>query len=75
MHAGLRTETSALRDVMGAMVGRIDQLVDCQNTLQRQVSESELRSARAGSAAACSRVGRSCMCAWRAQSVLLLVDP
>jgi hypothetical protein len=37
MHAGLRTETSALRDVVGAMVGRMDQLVDCQNALQRQV--------------------------------------
>ena len=37
LHTGLRTETSALRDVVGAMVGRMDQLVDCQNALQRQV--------------------------------------
>jgi hypothetical protein len=65
VHAGLRTETSALRDVMGAMVGRIDQLVDCQNALQRQVSETELRSAHACSAADCRSVGRSCMCAWQ----------
>ena len=55
MHAGLRTETSALRDVVGAMVGRMDQLVDCQNALQRQV-----HILNAGAGAVCSAVRMVC---------------
>lgn len=62
MHAGLRTETSALRDVVGAMVGRMDQLVDCQNALQRQVPMLIAASCRhsAGSAAGRCSAGSVC---------------